>query len=80
MKKVLFVDQARTRLSLTPELLDELERRKQGTLDSAKLWMKPEVYEQFEKLALQCKSSEEFNEVIEKFRNGREELEKIRRR
>jgi len=72
------MEQARTRLSLTPEPLDELERRKQGTLDSAKLWMKPEVYEQFEQLALQCKSSDEFNETIEKFRNGREQLEKIK--
>ena len=70
------MEKSRSRLSLTPEPMDELERRKQNTFDSAKLWMKPEVYEQFEKLALQCKSSEEFNEVIEKFRNGREQLEK----
>ena len=57
---------------MNPQPLDELERRRQATLDLAKLWMKPEKYEEFEKLALSCKSSEEFDDAIERFRNGRE--------
>lgn len=70
------MEQARTRLSLSPEPLDELERRKQSILDSARVVLPPERFEKLEQLMMQAKSSEEFNSVLDSFKNGT--LEKIK--
>jgi len=71
------MEKSRSRLSLTPEPLDELERRKQSILDSARLVLPPERFEKLEQLMMQAKSSEEFEVALDSFKNGM--LEKIKR-
>jgi len=73
------MEQARGRLALTPEPLDQLERRKQGILDSARTIMPAEQFTELERLLIQAKSTQEFEEALDKFKNGKERLERLER-
>jgi hypothetical protein len=74
------MEQARQRLMLTPQPTSELERNKQMALMATKILRIPEGERaHIEQIILGSQSTEELNETIEKFRNGREQLEKIRR-
>jgi len=70
------LEQARNRIALTPEPLDELERRKQATLDATRALLPPKIYEELQRLMLQAKSTEEFEQVLDKFKNHKEKLER----
>jgi hypothetical protein len=72
------MEQARTRLSLTPEPLDELERRKQALLDSARLMLKPEALERLQLDLQKANTSEEIDVVLDNFKNGKEQLEQVK--
>jgi hypothetical protein len=73
------MEKSRSRLSLTPEPLDELERRKQLLLDSARLLLKPEGLEKLKLELNKACTSEEIDVVLDNFKNGKEQLEKIGR-
>ena len=71
------MEKARSRLALTPESLEELERRKQATLDATRARLPSHIYEELQRLILQAKSTEEFVLVLDTFKNGK--LERRRR-
>jgi len=73
------MEQVRSRLALSPQPLDEVERKRQNFLDAGRVALSPEKYAELEKLLLTCKSTSELEVTLDKFKNGREQLEKIGR-
>lgn len=73
------MEQARGRLALTPEPLEELDLRKQGILDSARTFMPAERFAELEQLMLNAKSTQEFEEALDRFKNNKERLERLER-
>jgi hypothetical protein len=78
------LEQARPRLTLSPQPLDEVERKRQNLLDSARLMlslnqMSPEKYADIERIMLTCKSTVELEAALDKFKNGKVVLEPIGR-
>jgi hypothetical protein len=73
------LEQARPRLTLSPQPLDEVERKKQSFLDSARMMLSmnaisPEKYAELEKVMLTCKST-----ALDGFKNGKVVLEPVGR-
>lgn len=60
--------QARGRLALTPEPLDQLDRRKQGILDSARRFIPTERFAKLEQLIMQAKTTSEFEDALAMFK------------
>lgn len=73
------LEQARPRLTLSPQPLDEVERKRQSFLDAGRVALSPEKYVELEKLMLTCKSTAELEVALDKFKNGKVVLEPIGR-
>jgi hypothetical protein len=78
------LEQARARLTLSPQPLNEVERQRQNFLDSARVMvsinaMTPERYAELEQSMLICKSTTELEAALDKFKNGKVTLEPIGR-
>lgn len=63
--------QARSRLALTPELLDQLNRRKQDILNSARRFMPDERFAELEQLMVRAKTIDELEDALDKFKKGK---------
>jgi hypothetical protein len=74
------LEQARPRLTLSPQPLDEVERKRQSFLDAGRVALSPEKYAELEKFLLTCKSTAELEVALDKFKNGKIVLEPIGRR
>jgi hypothetical protein len=72
------MEQARGLLAITPEPADEVEKRKQTILDSARLFMDGDKMEALRELLLQAKSTVEVEAALEKF-NGKGRLRVVGR-
>jgi len=65
------MEKSRSRLALSPQPLDEVERKRQNFLDAGRVALSPEKYAELEKLLLTCKSTSELEVTLDKFKNGR---------
>jgi hypothetical protein len=73
------LEQARPRLALSPQPLDEVERKRQSFLDSARMMLSmnaisPEKYAEIERIMLTCKST-----ALDRFKNRKVVLEPVGR-
>lgn len=62
------LESARSRLTLSPHPLDEVERKKQMILDSLRQVMNPDKFVEMERLVLEQKSMEGLNVVLAEIR------------
>ena len=65
------LESARSRLALSPQPLDEVERRRQSMLDLGRMMLPPERFGDLEKLLNICKSTVELESALDKFKNGK---------